>query len=116
MRKSIGCRLTPVPDCDTIVTKKKNGEMTMVQPNTNYQALSESYLFAGIARRVSEFREAHPDTPLLRMGIGDVTRPLCPAVIRALHEAVDDQADAARFHGYMPECGAPFLRRAVAEH
>ena len=50
------------------------------------------------------------------MGIGDVSQPLCPAVIAALHEAVEDQAHKERFHGYLPECGAPFLRETVAAY
>ena len=88
----------------------------MITPNMHYASLQNSYLFARIAQKVREYSEQHPDAALYRMGIGDVSRPLCPAVIAALHEAVEDQASAARFHGYMPECGAPFLREAIAAH
>jgi len=85
-------------------------------PNKHYADLQESYLFARIGGKVREYQRTHPDVYLLRMGIGDVSRPLCPAVIAALHEAVEDQASADRFHGYMPECGAPFLRERIAAH
>ena len=76
--------------------------------------LKDSYLFYNIAQKTKAYLEANPSEHLCRMGIGDVSLPLCDAVIRALHEAVDDQAAPERFHGYMPECGAPFLREAVA--
>ena len=82
--------------------------------NLHYGELSESYLFAGIAKKVAEYAALHPEKHLYRMGIGDVSLPLAPAVIRALHEAVDEQAHKESFHGYMPECGAGFLREAVA--
>ena len=88
----------------------------MLTPNLHYADLKDSYLFYRIAQKTAAYLEAHPGVHLYRMGIGDVSRPLCDAVIKALHEAVDDQADAERFHGYMPECGAPFLRAAIAEH
>ena len=88
----------------------------MLEPNKHYGELAQSYLFARIARKIKEYEATHPDARLLRMGIGDVSRPLCPAVIRALHAAVEDQGSGARFHGYMPECGAPELRRAIAAH
>ena len=88
----------------------------MNTPNMHYAELKDSYLFAGIAAKVRDYQEAHPDKRILRLGIGDVTLPLCDAVIAALHEAVDDQANKERFHGYMPECGAPFLRAAIADH
>ncbi|MBQ6476207.1 MAG: LL-diaminopimelate aminotransferase [Clostridia bacterium] len=88
----------------------------MIIPNRNYAQLKDSYLFYRIAQKTKAYLEEHPGTYLYRMGIGDVSLPLCSAVIRALHEAVDDQAVKERFHGYMPECGAPFLREAVASH
>jgi LL-diaminopimelate aminotransferase len=87
-----------------------------IQMNENYRNLKDSYLFFHIAQKTKAYLAEHPGERLLRMGIGDVSRPLCPTVIRALHEAVDDQAAQERFHGYMPECGAPFLREAIAEH
>ena len=88
----------------------------MIIPNLNYANLKNSYLFAGIAQRLREYQTKHPEEHLYRMGIGDVSLPLCGAVIRALHEAVEEQAVKESFHGYMPECGAPFLREAIAEY
>ena len=88
----------------------------MITPNMNYGNLKDSYLFYNISQKVKAYQNAHPGEHLYRMGIGDVSLPLCDVVIKALHEAVDDQADASRFHGYMPECGAPFLREAIAAH
>ena len=85
-------------------------------PNTNYANLKDSYLFYNIAQKTKAYLEANPDKHLYRMGIGDVSLPLCDAVINALHEAVDDQAVKENFHGYMPECGAPFLRKAIADY
>lgn len=85
-------------------------------PNTNYANLKDSYLFYNIAQKTKAYLEANPDKHLYRMGIGDVSLPLCDAVINALHEAVDDQAVKEKFHGYMPECGAPFLRKAIADY
>lgn len=88
----------------------------MLTPNLHYAELKDSYLFARIAEKTAEYCDAHPGTHLLRMGIGDVSRPLCPAVIAAMHDAVEDQARAETFHGYLPECGAPFLRQTIAEY
>ena len=88
----------------------------MIKPNMHYADLKDSYLFYGIAQRVQAYVREHPGARLYRMGIGDVSLPLCDAVVKALHEAVDDQSTADRFHGYMPECGAPFLRTAIAAH
>lgn len=88
----------------------------MIKPNMHYADLKDSYLFAGIARRVKEYQEKNPDKHIYRMGIGDVSLPLCDAVIKALHEAVDDQANKESFHGYMPECGADFLREKIAAY
>ena len=79
-----------------------------------YAELKDSYLFNTIYKKTDEYLTAHPGKQVLRMGVGDVSLPLCDAVIKALHEAVDDQAKAATFHGYMPEAGAPFLRKAIA--
>ena len=88
----------------------------MLTPNLSYANLKESYLFHHIAGKTQAYLDAHPGAHLYRMGIGDVSLPLVPAVIQALHRAVDDQAEKGSFHGYMPECGAPFLREAVAAH
>ena len=88
----------------------------MIRPNKYYSELKDSYLFYNIAQKTKAYVEQHRGTKLLRMGIGDVSLPLCDAVIQALHEAVDDQASKSSFHGYMPECGATFLREKIAEH
>ncbi len=88
----------------------------MITPNMHYADLKDSYLFAGIAQRVKKYQEAYPDKHIYRMGIGDVSLPLCSEVISALHEGVDDQAKKESFHGYMPECGAQFLRETIAKH
>ena len=88
----------------------------MITPNLFYSDLEDSYLFYNIAQKTKAYLNEHPDAHLYRMGIGDVSLPLCDAVIKALHEAVDDQSKAGSFHGYMPECGAPFLREKIAEY
>ncbi len=86
----------------------------MLTPNMHYAELKDSYLFYNISRKISNYTQENPDVHLYRMGIGDVSLPLCSAVIKALHEAVEDQAVQETFHGYMPECGAPFLREAIS--
>ena len=88
----------------------------MITPNLHYADLKDSYLFYNIAQKTKAYLGEHPDKKLYRMGIGDVSLPLADAVIKALHEAVDDQAAKDTFHGYMPECGAPFLRQAIADY
>lgn len=88
----------------------------MIRPNMHYSELKDSYLFYNIAQKTKAYVEKHPGVKLLRMGIGDVSLPLCDAVIKALHEAVDDQASKSSFHGYMPECGASFLRDTIAKY
>lgn len=88
----------------------------MLKPNKHYAELKDSYLFNTIYRKTDEYLKAHPGEKVLRMGVGDVSRPLCPAVITAMHEAVEDQAKAETFHGYMPEVGARFLREAISEY
>ena len=88
----------------------------MITPNMHYADLKESYLFYNIAQKTKAYLEEHPEAHLYRMGIGDVSLPLCDAVIKKLHEAVDDQADKVRFHGYMPECGDPSLREILSKH
>lgn len=88
----------------------------MIRPNMHYSELKDSYLFYNISQKTKAYVEQHPGVKLLRMGIGDVSLPLCDAVIKALHEAVDDQASKSSFHGYMPECGASFLRDTIAKY
>ena len=85
-------------------------------PNTNYRNLKDSYLFYNIAQKTKAYLAEHPGSHLYRMGIGDVSLPLCDAVIKALHEGVNDQADKNTFHGYMPECGEPVLRGTIANY
>ena len=85
-----------------------------IRLNGNYRNLKDSYLFFRISKQVAAYRREHPDLPLYRLGIGDVSRPLCAAAIRALHAAADDQAAAETFRGYTPECGIPEFRSAVA--
>ena len=87
-----------------------------LKPNGNYRNLKDSYLFFRIAQKVEAYRKAHPGLPVYRLGIGDVSRPLCDAAIRAIHAAAEDQAKAETFHGYTPECGMPEFRQAVAAY
>ncbi len=85
----------------------------MAHINENYTKLPGSYLFAEIGRRSAAFAASHPDADIIKMGIGDVTRPLAPAVIEAMHQAVEDLATSEGFHGYGPEQGYDFLREAI---
>ena len=84
--------------------------------NENYLKLPGSYLFSGIAKKVAAYQEAHPDADIIRLGIGDVTQPLCKAVIDELHKAVDEMASADTFKGYAPDLGYEFLRHAMAQN
>ena len=86
----------------------------MFKINENYQKLPGSYLFSGIAKKVSAFTQANPDREVIRLGIGDVTQPLVPTVIEAMHRAVDEMGKAETFHGYAPDLGYEFLRNAIA--
>ena len=88
----------------------------MTVPKKSYGDLQDSYLFYNIAQKTKAYLEKNHDKKLYRMGIGDVSLPLCDAVIKALHSAVDDQSKADSFQGYMPECGAEFLREAIADY
>ena len=88
----------------------------MAHVNENYAKLPGSYLFSDIAHKTQAYLEKHPDAHLIKMGIGDVTRPLAPAVVEAMHKAVDDMAHLETFHGYGPEQGYDFLRSAIAEN
>ncbi len=87
----------------------------MIRINENYLKLKSSYLFSEISKRVSSFQQANPSAPVIRMGIGDVTQPLPPAIIEAFHKGVDEMADMSTFRGYGPEQGYDFLREKVAE-
>ena len=86
----------------------------MFKINDNYLKLPGSYLFSTIGKKVNAYAAAHPDKRIIRLGIGDVTQPLVPAVISALHGAVDEMGDAATFRGYAPDLGYDFLRNAIA--
>ena len=88
----------------------------MYRINENYLKLPGSYLFSTIGKKVSAFSAANPDKRIIRLGIGDVTQPLPGAVVEALHRAVDEMADADTFHGYAPDLGYEFLRKAIAEN
>ena len=86
----------------------------MVTVNRNYLKLPGSYLFSNIAKKVNAFQEANPQSKIIRLGIGDVTQPLAPVIIDALHNAVSEMGKAETFHGYAPDLGYDFLRNAIA--
>ena len=88
----------------------------MFQVNDNYQKLPGSYLFSTIAKKVNAYSDANPDKKLIRLGIGDVTQPIAPAILDALHKAVDEMGRPETFHGYAPDLGYEFLRRAIAKN
>ena len=88
----------------------------MAYINENYLKLKAGYLFPEIGRRVRAFSQANPTAPIIRLGIGDVTEPLPPAIIQAMHKAVDEMANAKTFHGYGPEQGYDFLREVIAKN
>ncbi len=88
----------------------------MITLNTNFLRLQKNYLFVDIAKRVEQYKKENPQASIIRLGIGDVTRPLAPAVIQALHAAVDEQAEAGTFRGYGPEQGYEFLRQAIVDN
>lgn len=88
----------------------------MFKINDNYLKLPGSYLFSTIGKKVAAFTEANPDKEIIRLGIGDVTQPLAPAIIQALHSAVDEMAQAETFHGYAPDLGYEFLRDTIAKN
>ena len=87
-----------------------------MKPNMHYTELKDTYLFNTIYRKTDEYLAAHQGERVLKLGVGDVSYPLCKKVIEALHEAVDDQSRIETFHGYMPEHGAMFLREAIAKY
>ncbi|MFV0466070.1 MAG: LL-diaminopimelate aminotransferase [Lachnospiraceae bacterium] len=88
----------------------------MFQVNDNFQKLPGSYLFSTIGKKVNAYVSANPDKKIIRLGIGDVTQPLAPAIIEAMHKAVDEMADPATFRGYAPDLGYDFLREAIVEN
>ena len=86
----------------------------MFKVNEDYLKLPGSYLFSTIAKKVNEYQKNNPDKEIIRLGIGDVTKPLAPAIIEGLHDAVDEMADASTFKGYAPDLGYAFLRETMA--
>ena len=88
----------------------------MYQVNENYQKLPGSYLFSTIGKKVAAYKEANPDKNVISLGIGDVTQPLAPVIIEAMHKAVDEMAHAETFRGYAPDLGYEFLRSAIAKN
>ena len=88
----------------------------MFNINENYLKLPGSYLFSTIGKKVSAYKAANPDKSVISLGIGDVTQPLVPAIIEALHSAVDEMGNADTFHGYAPDLGYEFLRTAIADN
>ena len=88
----------------------------MFQINENYQKLPGSYLFSTIAKKVNAYQAANPDANIIRLGIGDVTQPIAPAIIEAMHKAVDEMGHAETFRGYAPGLGYDFLRKAIADN
>lgn len=87
----------------------------MLKINENYLELQDSYLFSTIAKKIEEYKKENPDKEIIRMGIGDVTRPIVPSIIKAMHKAVDEMQNADTFRGYGPEQGYEFLREKIAE-
>ena len=88
----------------------------MFHVNENYQKLPGSYLFSTIGKKVNAYQEANPDKEIIRLGIGDVTQPIAPAIIEAMHKAVDEMGHAETFHGYAPDLGYAFLRKAIVDN
>ncbi len=88
----------------------------MAHINSNYLNIKESYLFSEVAKRAAAFKAAHPEADVIRLGIGDVTRPLCPKVIEALHSGVDDMAKSETFKGYGPEQGYDFIKNSLKDY
>lgn len=88
----------------------------MFQMNENYLKLPGSYLFSTIAKKVTAYTQNNPEKSIIRLGIGDVTQPLAPAILDALHKAVDEMGEAETFHGYAPDLGYEFLRSAIANN
>ena len=88
----------------------------MFKINENYLKLPGSYLFSTIGKKVREYKAANPDKDVISLGIGDVTKPLAPSVIKALHEAVDEMGNPDTFKGYAPDLGYEFLRNAIRDN
>ena len=87
----------------------------MYKINDNYLKLPGSYLFSTIGKKVAAYTAEHPEKSIIRLGIGDVTQPLAPAILEAMHKAVDEMGHAETFRGYAPDLGYEFLRTAIAK-
>ena len=94
----------------------KDGNENKNIMNTNYGKMPGSYLFTEIASRIRKYMEENPDAEIIRLGIGDVTRPLPSSVAKAMHDAVEEMTDAETFRGYGPENGYEFLRNAISQN
>ena len=88
----------------------------MFRVNENYQKLPGSYLFSTIGKKVAAYQSANPEKQVIRLGIGDVTQPIAPVIVEAMHKAVEEMGNAATFHGYAPDLGYDFLRNAIAKN
>lgn len=88
----------------------------MIKINENFLELQDSYLFSTIAKKVADFQSRNPDKKMIKLGIGDVTRPIVPAVVEAMKKAIDEQAKQETFRGYGPEQGYEFLREKIVEY
>ena len=88
----------------------------MFKVNQDYLKLPGSYLFSTVARKQREYQAAHPEAEIIKLSIGDVTQPLAPAIVEALHGAVDEMAHAETFHGYAPDLGYEFLRNTIVKN
>ena len=88
----------------------------MAKINENFKDLKESYLFSTIAKKVAEFQKENPDKKIIKLGIGDVTRPIPKACVKAMEKAIQEMADSTTFKGYGPEQGYDFLRKAIVEN
>ena len=87
----------------------------MIKINENYLKLQDSYLFSTIAKKVADFQAKNPDKKIIKLGIGDVTLPIAPKIIEAIHKATDEMAKKETFKGYGPEQGYDFLREKIVE-
>jgi LL-diaminopimelate aminotransferase len=104
------------PQKEEIQKGRKKGRNNMSQINENFLNLQDSYLFSTIAKKVTKYTQENPDKQVIKLGIGDVTKPIVPAVLNAMHEAVNEMGTKEGFKGYGPEQGYPFLRQAIVEN